>query len=171
MYQDIKKIVPIFEAKNGFIRKTNKNYVWYIKGTYNNKEIDTLTTIILRGCYFYFKIKGKDDTRMNYIAVHRIVYCFNFGWIPSTSIIHHINHTKIDNSSNNLELILKSEHVKYHNLERRISFTSFEKPKYQICKGCGLQKRISAFRKINNFKYNEYCKICIKNGIDKYGNN
>lgn len=55
------------------------------------------------------------------VLVHRHVASIKAGrWLKSDEVVHHLDHNKLNFSSDNLQLLSKGEHTKLHNLEHAI---------------------------------------------------
>lgn len=90
----------------------------------------------------YILIKAPPDYpgrlyRTGYAYEHHIVYWQHYGVVPSKQeIIHHVNHIKIDNDINNLQLLTKAAHSVIHNTKRVTS----------ICAWCGKHRQMQPSR-------------------------
>jgi HNH endonuclease len=95
-----------------------------------------------------------------YVREHRLVYeeyykCCLLPW----ATIHHINQNKQDNSIDNLQGIIRSEHVRLHIDEYRISNKSLQR----ICIKCG--SNVTRLRK--HGKNQRFCYEWYKNPFNK----
>lgn len=74
---------------------------------YNDKGIPIFWRTGLKGSSYY---------------IHRIIWCLHYGYIPSGSVVDHINGDPSDNSLNNLRLV--SQKLNTHNQPMRSSNTT-----------------------------------------------
>ena len=67
----------------------------------------------------YYRVTGSKN---HYKYLHRLIYEDYYGIkIPKNFVIHHKNKIKTDNSIENLEMIERSEHSRFHNEGRKLS--------------------------------------------------
>ena len=69
----------------------------------------------------YFRVKQRThpfaDSK-GYVLEHRLIMEKHIGrYLTKDEIVHHINHNKIDNRIENLELMTKWQHAKFHYIE------------------------------------------------------
>lgn len=82
--------------------------------------------------------------------IHRTVYTYYYGEIPSGYDIHHIDRNKANNDISNLLLVTRSEHQKIHKPQGNAAVT-YDTPRIFTCKQCG--KTFST----TNTRQNSYC--------------
>lgn len=86
---------------------------------------------IKQGMLAYFDKKGRTGTitKNGYKAIrlngvikyeHRLIWEQAYGEIPKGYQIHHINHNKLDNRLENLEMISNSDHQKQHSVANKL---------------------------------------------------
>ena len=63
--------------------------------------------------YRKIKINGKD------IKEHHVIWIKHFGAIPKNCVIHHKDFDRQNNSIENLELMTRGNHVRFHNILNR----------------------------------------------------
>jgi len=119
--------------------------------------------------YKYKKIKLKDGTTRD---EHRLVMEEHLGRkLSRNEIVHHKNDDRFDNRIENLELMSRSNHVKYHQnrgdipkldgsyaLRREVKDGTF------FCRKCGEWKQPKEFRLESRAcnKISSWCKICLR---------
>src|SRR5690606_7852937 len=64
--------------------------------------------------YYYSSRKGERYSR----SLHRQIWFDNYGEIPEGYQVHHKDHNAYNNTIDNLELVERSEHSKYHGKNR-----------------------------------------------------
>lgn len=74
------------------------------------------------GVYRKIKIAGRT------YSLHRYVWEQAYGPVPEGYVVHHVNHDKLDNRLENLQLMTHAEHSRHHN-DRH--------PRRKICVTCG----------------------------------
>ena len=52
------------------------------------------------------------------VYLHREVWEQHYGPIPTGYVVHHINEDHLDNRIENLKLLTRSEHTRYHSINR-----------------------------------------------------
>lgn len=68
----------------------------------------------------YLKVKLKDRFGIWHpVYVHRFIFEVFYGNIPYKHDIHHINHDVADNSLNNLQCMLRLDHLQLHAAQRQ----------------------------------------------------
>lgn len=88
-------------------RMSHMKRVWDARAS----EIGTCRVM---GGYIYVKTQEKNRTR-SWRKQHRLVMEQHIGRpLKHTEIIHHINHNKLDNRIENLQIMTASEHMRYH---------------------------------------------------------
>src|SRR6185436_14739255 len=84
--------------------------------------------------YMYTSWPGKNGT----VAVHRIIMELKLGRpLERGEHIHHIDGNRMNNSPDNLEVVIGSEHNRYHTTQRNLKHD----PDNFICVDCGSSKR------------------------------
>lgn len=66
----------------------------------------------------YYHANARIDGRPTTLLLHRVIWEDNNGKIPDGYQVHHKDHNKDNNSIENLELMLQSEHMRMHTLKR-----------------------------------------------------
>src|SRR3990167_2408703 len=77
-------------------------------------------TVVFKGITYYLYPDSKRRSDRVYFSrqgkrLHRSVWEDAYGPIPEGQVIHHKNHDTLDNRLENLELVGRSEHARYHN--------------------------------------------------------
>lgn len=96
--------------------------------------------------------KNRDGHYLATSHIHRVVYSYYFGDIPSNIAIHHIDEIKSNNDISNLISMPKSEHNRIHMKKTRANM----KKKKFICIRCG--KTFQAFDTGGNKYCSDDCK-------------
>ena len=86
------------------------------------RNIDKAELRIDKGTgYYYFLDKEHPlaTGKAHRILFHRHIMSVSIGrWITSKEVVHHIDHNKLNNNIENLELLSQSEHMQLHCLEQ-----------------------------------------------------
>ena len=190
-----KKIVKEIRSSLDYLLKTKANAPvstqkvidLLLRAAFFDKDDDYFKKIVkAEGCdaakYQWFNGKRYTKTEDGHYRgyhgkyLHRAVWEYCNGEIPSDCLIHHIDGDPSNNDISNLELIKKSEHKKIH-----IQMTPEE---HYICEYCGKEYTRKHKGKPNrfcsrecchkwNYKYNHEIRICLVCGKEfstyKYG--
>lgn len=70
--------------------------------------------------YYWWKVSSSKNgyTRGKSVSMHRYIWQFFNGEIPEGYQIHHIDHDRSNNNISNLELVLATDHIRYHAKKR-----------------------------------------------------
>ncbi|KYH14900.1 HNH endonuclease signature motif containing protein [Staphylococcus kloosii] len=76
--------------------------------------------LLLIGGYNYRYIPDHPKaSKMGYVAEHRYVMENEIGrYLNENEVVHHINENKLDNNIENLQLMTRGEHSRFHAIER-----------------------------------------------------
>jgi len=86
----------------------------------------TFTHIDKDGYRVIYKPEHPNAMKKGYILEHRFVLSEHIGRpLTKKEMVHHINGDKQDNRIKNLELCLRSEHIKNHHMKKRDSLGKF----------------------------------------------
>ena len=86
--------------------------------------------------------------------IHRVVYTYFFGDIPTGYDIHHIDENKANNDISNLIMVTRLEHHKIHGPQSNISGLKI-KEQY-TCQNCG--KKYEGYRRGHNLYCSDQCR-------------
>jgi hypothetical protein len=86
--------------------------------------------IIKKGDYRYCIVRNHPNRTSNdYVLLHRVIVENNIGrLLSSDEVVHHIDGNKLNNSIENLEILLKSDHNRLHALEVGSSWAQLRCP-------------------------------------------
>lgn len=127
---NIKTRKYITEKSKQKISKANKGRKSVLKGTHLSEERKEKLRIskskgigkkeLHNGYYrIYFPDHPKSDSR-GWILEHTLIMeCYIGRWIKDNEVVHHKNEIKTDNRIENLQLMTRKEHSKYHRLKNR----------------------------------------------------
>lgn len=127
-----------------------------------------------RGTFYHIRKSGHYMDRKG-VQLHRVVWEYHFGSIPTGMLIHHLDGNPQNNQVDNLALVTFSAHAKSHSPKRykhqieilkKIRSVSFVRDVKKTCKYCGkvfFVRRVDATR-------SKYCsRKCYSSASYKWG--
>jgi hypothetical protein len=74
----------------------------------------------ISGYLYIYAPEHPKCSKKGYVAEHRLVAEKMIGrYLTDDEVVHHINEIKTDNREENLKVMAKSEHIKYHQLQKK----------------------------------------------------
>lgn len=125
--------------------------------------------IISKGDYNYALVpKHPEATKNGYVLEHRIIMENHLGrlLIPN-EVVHHINENKKDNRIENLEVVEKSKHAKFHTSLRGRKWIALKCP---LCK-IQFEKRRNQLNTSNKYGFfcSKKCAALFQNMVQSQG--